>query len=290
MLELDHGTSYEVLTNVTSSEVMIRIEKGIQKGELWDRVKLENGLVGYVYQDYIEEVKEPVYNKVTGLELNEESIVLQVGEEYTIIPIVIPENANNKKVNYNSSNSSLASVNENGLIVAIQEGDVTISVTTEEGGFSKSISLTIVPKLKEGSVKFSDNLQLVGNQISGIEERTTLESFLKNISTNYRIEVQNYSGKVLQSDEYIGTGSKVRIFDGENFLIEYVIILYGDVNGDGKINSIDLLVLQRHILGIKEFSGVFLKAGNTNKSGKRPSSTDLLRIQRHILGLKKIEQ
>ena len=73
-------------------------------------------------------------------------------------------------------------------------------------------------------------------------------------------------------------------------LQEYQIILYGDVNGDGKINSVDLLVLQRHILEIEKFDGIFLKAGNINKNGKKPSSVDLLLIQRHILNLKIIEQ
>ena len=67
-------------------------------------------------------------------------------------------------------------------------------------------------------------------------------------------------------------------------------MLYGDINGDGKINSIDLLVLQRHILEIEKIEGVAYKAGNINKNGKKPTSVDLLLIQRHILGLKIIEQ
>lgn len=49
-------------------------------------------------------------------------------------------------------------------------------------------------------------------------------------------------------------------------------------------------MLQRHILEIKPLTGMFLKAGNIDKTGKRPSSVDLLKIQRHILELKKIEQ
>ena len=70
----------------------------------------------------------------------------------------------------------------------------------------------------------------------------------------------------------------------------YEIILYGDVNGDGKINSIDLLVLQRHILELEKIAGIYLKSGNIYKNGKNPSSVDLLLIQRHILGIKQIEQ
>lgn len=39
------GTSYESLTTVQGGTQMTRISKGKQKGELWDRVILENGLV-----------------------------------------------------------------------------------------------------------------------------------------------------------------------------------------------------------------------------------------------------
>ena len=69
------------------------------------------------------------------------------------------------------------------------------------------------------------------------------------------------------------------------YQVEYI-----DLNGDGKINSIDLLVLQRHILEIEQLQGPFLLAGNINKNGKNPSSIDSLLIQRHILELKLIEQ
>ena len=62
-------------------------------------------------------------------------------------------------------------------------------------------------------------------------------------------------------------------------------ILYGDVNGDGKITSIDLLVLQRHILGLEILEERYKKAGNTSKNGQDPTSVDLLVIQRHILGI-----
>lgn len=54
----------------------------------------------------------------------------------------------------------------------------------------------------------------------------------------------------------------------------------------GQYNSVDLLVLQRHILEIE----IFRKATNINKNGNKPTSVDLLLIQRHILGLQTIKQ
>lgn len=65
--------------------------------------------------------------------------------------------------------------------------------------------------------------------------------------------------------------------------------LYGDVNGDGKITSVDLLVLQRYILGLQELEERAIRAGNTSKNGSKPTSVDLLVIQRHILGIELID-
>ena len=91
----------------------------------------------------------------------------------------------------------------------------------------------------------------------------------------------------------VGTGSKVQIYtntDSQTLVAEYQILIYGDVDGNGKINSVDLLKLQRHILELEDLNFLSQKAGNINKNGKKPTSVDLLLIQRHILGLKQIVQ
>lgn len=62
----------------------------------------------------------------------------------------------------------------------------------------------------------------------------------------------------------------------------------GDVNADGKVNALDLLRLQRHILGIQSLAGANLTAGDVNADGK-VNALDLLKIQRHILGIETIK-
>lgn len=104
------------------------------------------------------------------------------------------------------------------------------------------------------------------------------------------MEIYNTEGNKLNGTDLVGTGSIIKILDNNNLVMEYNVIMHGDVSGDGKINSIDLLVLQRHILEIQKLSGVFVKAGNVRKNNKNPSSVDCLLIQRHILGLQNIEQ
>ena len=364
------GTSYEVLTSIKSGQEMTRIAKGKQKGDLWDRVKLDNGMVGYVFQTYVEKVPDiqvekielsldkniinkgekikiktvitpteavnktisyssnntnvatvnsdgyifgissgkatitakssngitasidiTIYSPVTDITVNTEKCTLQVGESFKITANVLPEDADNKKINYKTENSSIAEVNAEGVITGIAEGNTNIIVSTEEGNFEKSIQVNVIRKLEDGEIIFDEQLYVNANEISGLENKNnTVDKFIQNIKTNYKIEIYNSSGQKIEGNSLVGTGSIVKILDNDTTVIEYNIIMYGDVNGDGKINSIDLLVLQRHILEIQKFSGVYLKAGNVRKNGKNPSSVDCLLIQRHILGIQELEQ
>ena len=51
------STSYEIITSINIKDKMTRILKGKQNGERWDKVVLENGIVGYIYQTYVTEAK-----------------------------------------------------------------------------------------------------------------------------------------------------------------------------------------------------------------------------------------
>ena len=146
--------------------------------------------------------------------------------------------------------------------------------------------------MEEDDVKFDSSLNVNQSEISGLDVTTnTVGNLKQKIDSVYIIQIYDYTGKKLSDDDYVGSGAKVRLVNENNIIkMEYEVIIYGDVNGDGKINSTDLLVLQRHILEIEKLQGVFLKAGNINKNGRNPSSLDSLLIQRHILGLKIIVQ
>lgn len=364
------GTSYESLTTIPSGTKMTRIAKGKQKGELWDRVKLESGLVGYVFQTYVEEVPNvqvekitlsldkttinkgerikikanispedavdktlkyssdntsvatvssdgyiqgissgsakitakasngvtgtiniKVYSPVTDIITSTDNIVLQIGETYKINATVIPDDADNKNILYNSENSGIAKVDEQGIVTGETEGETSINAVSGEGTISKKIKVKVIPQIQEGEIIIDESLYVEGNEISGLENKNnTADKILNKIKTNYSVEIYNSKGSKISGNELVGTGSVIKVLNNKDLVMEYNVIMYGDVNGDGKINSVDLLVLQRHILEIEKFSGVFLKAGNIRKNGRNPSSVDLLLIQRHILGLQNIVQ
>lgn len=366
------GTSYEVITTVHNLGEMTRIAKGNQVGERWDKVILENGIVGYIYQTYVTEVppvqieridisidnttiqkgetkqikvnivpKEAenhkvlysstnpriatvddngniqairpgtttiivkaqensvqnqidinVYSKVTGISLNQNEIYLQIGENFQLTGMIEPEDANEKGIVYSSANEQIASVNEGGTIIANKQGETTIVASSKENENIKTeCKVIVVRKIEESEISFESPLKINGLEVSGINynENTVLDIKQK-IKTNLQIEIVNKDNKILEETDIVGTGCRIRIKENGYILREYSIILYGDVDGDGKITSIDLLVIQRHILQIEQMKEIFRKAGNVSKRGIKPTSVDLLIIQRHILTIQVIEQ
>ena len=365
------GTSYEVLTLINKNDILTRIRKGKQSGELWDKVLLENGIVGYVFQNYLVEVpkieilninltidkskiskKETiklnveilpseakdekvifkssnsvvatvdnkgmitgvspgttiitvlsddgkvsksievnVYNKIEDLYLDSGDIILEKGKTFKVNAIIYPNNASNQNVIWSSSDTNIAQVDQNGNITAIKEGNVKIKAITEEGEKERSINLNVVPNIEGTEIVFDEALKIDGNIISGLNYMdTTVYNIKSKISTELVVEIYN-NNVILNDNENVGTGSKM-IFKNENdeVIVEYNILLYGDINGDGKINSVDTLILQRHILKRQFFEGLYLKSANVIKNNKNPSSADFLKIQRHILKLKIIKQ
>lgn len=146
---------------------------------------------------------------------------------------------------------------------------------------------------QEQYVKFDESLKIEDYKISGLDvNKLTVEEIKKLIDTNLKIEIYNYKDKLLANNENIGTASKLILKDeNENKVYEYKFILYGDVNGDGDINSLDALVIQKHLLEIKLITDeLFLNASNISKNGEEPSSLDVLKIQKHILEINFIKQ
>jgi len=86
----------------------------------------------------------PVVN-VSGVRLDVQSIALEVGDTRTLIATISPDSANDQVLTWASSNPSIATVNSNGLVTAVAEGNTTITATTNDGGFTASAAVTIEP-------------------------------------------------------------------------------------------------------------------------------------------------
>ncbi len=97
---------------------------------LYTLIAKKNGLIlaseRYVNIGYSE-------TEVSEVTLDKTSEVLNIGETLQLTATITPDNATMKSVTWSSSEQTVASVDENGLITAISQGDAVITVITNNG-------------------------------------------------------------------------------------------------------------------------------------------------------------
>ncbi len=80
---------------------------------------------------------------VTGVSFENDTETIEQNDTITLNPIVTPANATNTSVTWESSDTSIATVNSNGVVTGVMPGEATITVTTEDGSFTATCVITV---------------------------------------------------------------------------------------------------------------------------------------------------
>jgi hypothetical protein len=131
----------------------------------------------------------------------------------------------------------------------------------------------------------SGTTYLVGDTITGVEPGTIIADFIAALAIKDGTAAISAADGTAKAEGTIATGDILQVSDADGKVcITLPVVIYGDANGDGKINSQDLRRVQRHILGVGVIDGHHLTAADVNRDGK-VNSQDLRQAQRYILGL-----
>ena len=115
------------------------VVSGVSAGETTITVTTEDG--GFTGACTIN-----VYNQaVTGVTIEPSEAELPAGYSMKLTATVLPENATNKNVVYSVDDESILSVDQDGNITGLSLGIATVTVTTEDGGFTASAEITVIP-------------------------------------------------------------------------------------------------------------------------------------------------
>ncbi|MDD2239005.1 MAG: dockerin type I repeat-containing protein, partial [Bacilli bacterium] len=128
----------------------------------------------------------------------------------------------------------------------------------------------------------------INNYIKGYALGTNIQTIKNLIGNNATIIVKNSQDNIKSNNELIATGNKIIISNGTTSAT-YSYVTRGDLNGDGEVNSADLLRIRQHLLGINKLTGPYLTSALL-ASGTEVNSADLLKIRQHLLGIINIEQ
>lgn len=136
-------TDKSVISLKSNDTSIVSIEnnklKALKEGSTTITLETLNGI-----KTDITVVVKPNIIEVTSLSItSSQTVSIKVGETSQIAYDVKPSNATDRSVSFQSSNTSIASVSQTGLITAVANGTATIKVVTNNGMKTKEVSVTV---------------------------------------------------------------------------------------------------------------------------------------------------
>ena len=145
----------------SDNEAIAKVANGVvtavSKGETMIRVTTEEGNKTDECKVIVKEESDPV--AVTGVKLPFTALTQKIGTSFTLVATIEPANATNKTVTWSSSNNTVASVTNMGVVQAKAAGTADITVTTADGGHTATCSFTVT----------TEDVPLTGLKISPAE-------------------------------------------------------------------------------------------------------------------------
>ncbi len=176
--------------------------------------------------------------------------------------------------------------------IQLYKGDneipLTVTATSGEKRVYRVIVTTTGGVERPNAPVITGSVYAVNGTVTKVEPETSVTDFINRLAvSNGRAIVTNAAGEL--KNGIVATGDIVRLYSGNILCASYPIVIYGDVNGDGKISSVDILRMQKHIVGIITLSGYQLQAADVDKNTSIQPK-DVLRGQKYIVDLIKTIQ
>lgn len=92
-----------------------------------------------------------------------------------------------------------------------------------------------------------------------------IENEIRN--STYKIVLTDRDSKPVKGSGFAATGYAVQLLCNDEVIDSATIIIFGDLSGDGIIDSLDELMIDRHLQGVESLDGVALQAADMNNDG-----------------------
>lgn len=127
------------------------------------------------------EVTVNINYPVQGISLNHDAKTFtKAGETLQLTATIYPDSATNKTVTWKSSDKTVATVDESGLVTAVGNGTANITATTEDGNYTATCQVTVeIPELtlsldkSELTLTQTEEQQKLTATVSDTEEKVT---------------------------------------------------------------------------------------------------------------------
>lgn len=135
----------------------------------------------------------------------------------------------------------------------------------------------------------SEKYRIEENYISRIVPKTTVATFkqnikLENVTTSPQMVFTDANGNVLQENDLITTGTKLKV--GKT--LQFTLVVIGDINKTSEITIDDVAQVKLHLIGKEILKGIELKAADIDDD-KEITINDLAQMKLVLINLLEIK-
>lgn len=225
--------------------------------------------------------KESEYARIS---LDRSKAELYQGSSITLIPTITPSNLSDEPVEWSSSDPGIASVDDTGRVTAVSAGSATITVKVLKTRETATCEVTVDPDKNNFIILKSDsslNYDELG-YLRRIDLNTTVDE-IKDQFTNDELYFYDINGNVLDDEDTIGTGTQIKLYNGEEVVDTKTVVITGDMTGDGLINNRDVAMMNKTLIGTVEAEEFQMLAIDVNGDGS-VNNRDAAMVARYLVG------
>lgn len=247
-LKLQKGYSSQLLATVLPSDADFKelnwtsANDAIAKVDTNGKVVAVSSGSSYIYVSLVDDSKikdsclVTVYQPVTGIQLNKTEKEIKVGKSFHLTPTIIPYDADNKSVIWQSENESIATV-VNGRVTGIKAGTVVIkAISAYNQDISATCEVTVLQPVE--SIQVNKNNYTL-NEIGDIVQLT---------ATVLPVDASNKDVNWRSSDESICIVS-----NGKVVAVGYGMAIIMATTADGGYMATCTVKVEQSTTGIESF-------------------------------------
>ena len=228
-------------------------------------------------------VKESEYAYVS---LDRNTANMYQGNTLKLNATITPNNLVDEQLEWSSSNTGVATVDDNGNVTAVNEGTATITVRVVKTKESAECKLVIKADadhylvLANNSTLNYDSLGYLRRVKLGATAEDVAKEFTNPLSD---IKLFGFNGAELSPSKLVGTGTQIKLYNGDEATDTRTMIITGDMTGDGIINNRDVAMFNRYLVNkvtVEDFQALAVDVNGDGYVNNR----DAAMIARYLVG------
>ena len=262
--------------------------QGLKSGKAKIFVELKVGTQNMRMESNINVENNSSNIEILSISINKTNISLNEIEMEQVYVIFNPTNHTmTESINWVSSNPNVASVNGNGEILAKSVGTATITATTVNGKSANclvTVSSGTTNVINEEDVLNYFGLTKKEGYVEGFKLSSNVSDLIVLLSSYPNVKLSSFTNSYGNeiSSGVISTNMKFSLeFNQKTY--NYIVVIKGDVNGDGLIYATDYVKIKNHIMGKQKLEGAYLRAADVNNDNNI-YATDYVKIKNYIMG------